>query len=181
MCRERESVNNSSTKDDSFVLGVLPLNTNDDILSDSFLTFERQIQWDLGFVSKLLNRKSAATSPPTHPSPSQFTQLTTKTFPATVCATMSSKRFPVCNNVNCPQSPTSRSDLGHQHPTHQTPFVCFVPQETLRTMFGQSSWDLCRPLAVITDSYLRKVYDSLYQIWCVSNLRSWCRWGPPSA
>ena len=42
--RERESVNNSSTKDDSFVLGILPLNTNDDILSDSFLTFERQIQ-----------------------------------------------------------------------------------------------------------------------------------------
>ena len=59
---KQESVNNSNGKDDSFVLRFLPLNTNDDILSDSFLTFERQIKWDEGFVSKLLNRKSAATS-----------------------------------------------------------------------------------------------------------------------
>ena len=41
---KRESVNNSNGKDDSFVLRILPLNTNDDILSDSFLTFERQIK-----------------------------------------------------------------------------------------------------------------------------------------
>ena len=99
---KQDSVNNSNGKDDSFVLEI-PLNTNDDILSDSFLTFERQIKWDEGFVSKLLNRKSAATSAPPSIHPINY-----KDFPSSgggvrqwlqkdsQCATMST----VCNHFN---------------------------------------------------------------------------------
>ena len=86
-----------------FVLGIFPLNTNCDILSDSFLTFERQIRWNLW---NLWKKKSAATSALSL-SP-QFTQLTTKTFEQWNCAALSSKRFPVFNNVDrCLQSLTS--------------------------------------------------------------------------
>ena len=145
-----------------FVLGIFPLNTNCDILSDSFLTFERQIRWNLW---NLWKRKSAATSALSL-SP-QFTQLTTKTFEQWNCAALSSKRFPVFNNLNrCLQSLTSPP-----HPTLKkcvtmpsvcvnyrfqadqrvwqcfqcadldrspiSPLACFVPLEIPRNLIGK--------------------------------------------
>ena len=127
-------MNNSSTKDDSFVWGILPLNTNDDILSDSFLTFERQIQRDLGFVSKLLNRKSAAaTSPPT-PTLFSIHPINYKDFPSNGVCDNVLKKIP--SLLQCQLSAIACKPIRSRPPTANPsePFVYFLPQEILRTI-----------------------------------------------